>query len=99
MPLSGLEIVAHGEVIGTATAGESGQSSVQLEGELVPAVRSRWIAARTDAGPGQAAHTTPVYVSVDGTGFHNPETALEYLELNERHLDELEATISAPNQT
>jgi len=36
------------------------------------------------------AHTTPVYVSVDGGGFHNPKTAGHYLDLNERYLVELE---------
>lgn len=100
VPLSTLEIVAHGEVIGTATAGAPDQSSEQLAVELeIPAARSMWIAARANAGPSQAAHTTPVYVSVDGAGFYNPETALEYLELNERYIEELEATISEPNQT
>lgn len=100
VPLTRLEVVAHGEVIATATAGEPGQSSERLAIELeLPAERGLWMAARTEAGPAQAAHTTPVYVSVDGSGFHNPETALAYLDLNERYLDELEARISRPNQT
>jgi hypothetical protein len=100
VPLAKLEVVAHGEVIGTATAGEPGQSARQLEVEVeLPAERGLWIAARTENGPTQAAHTTPVYVSVDGSGFHNPETAPAYLDLNERYLDELEAEISQPNET
>jgi hypothetical protein len=57
-----------------------------------------WIAARAWAGEQQAAHTTPVYVTVGGSGFHNPETALEYLALNERYLAQLEEEIAAPNQ-
>ena len=100
VPLAKLEIVAHGEVIATATAGESGQSTEQLKVDLqLPAERGLWIAARAEAGPTQAAHTTPVYVSVDASGFHNPETALAYLDLNERYLDELESEISRPNET
>ncbi len=45
------------------------------------------------------AHTTPVYVTVDGSGFHNPETALRYLDLSEQYLEELELLIAQPNQT
>lgn len=39
-----------------------------------------------------------MYVSVDGSGFHNRRSALERLELNERYLDELEREISQPNE-
>ncbi len=42
------------------------------------------------------AHTTPVYVTTDGSSFHNPDTALDYLTLSDRYLDELEAVIAAP---
>jgi hypothetical protein len=100
VPLSRLEIVAHGQVIATAKpddpAGSAGRLDIDLEW---PAERGMWIAARAHAGPGQAAHTTPVYVSVDGSGFYNPETALGLLDLNEQYLDELEAEIAQPNQT
>jgi hypothetical protein len=102
VPLSKLEVVAHGEVIAMATPAEVNQSDARLEIELeieVATDRGMWIAAHAEAGPTQAAHTTPVYVSVDGSGFHNPETALGYLDLNERYLDELEAEISQPNET
>ena len=45
------------------------------------------------------AHTTPVYVTTDGSGFHNPDTALDYLALSDRYLDELAAVIVQPNET
>jgi hypothetical protein len=100
VPLSRLEIVAHGQVIATATpddpTGSAGRLDIDLE---LPAERGIWITARAHAGPGQAAHTTPVYVSVDGSGFHNPDTALELLDLNAQYLDEVEAEIAQPNQT
>jgi len=100
IPLTRLEIVAHGQVIATATpddpVGSTGQLGIDLE---LPAEKGVWIAARTQAGPGQAAHTTPVYVSVDGSGFHNSATALGLLDLNAQYLDELEAEIAQPNQT
>lgn len=55
--LDRLEIVANGEVIRSA---ESNGAAASLDFEL-PAHRSMWVAARV-AG----AHTTPVYVTVDG---------------------------------
>jgi hypothetical protein len=59
--------------------------------------RGIWIAARAWAGPQQAAHTTPVYVTVGGSGFHNPETGLRYLALSERYLADLEQDMARPH--
>jgi hypothetical protein len=56
-----------------------------------------WVAARAYAGPGQAAHTTPVYISVDNGGFYNPETKLHYLKLAEQYLKELEDELQKKN--
>ena len=91
VPLDTLEIVAHGEVLARATAGEGDQTSEKLALDVeVPARRGLWIAARADAKRLQVAHTTPVYVTVDGGGFHNPATAAHYLDLSEQYLEELE---------
>ena len=99
VPLSRLEIIAHGKVIGSATPGDAGQSadhlSIQIE---LPVDRGIWIAARCYAGPNQAAHTTPIYVTINGNGFLNPETCDNYLELNEKYLDELEAELDTPHE-
>jgi len=99
VPLSRLEIIAHGEVIASATPGNAGQSadllSIQIE---LPVDKGLWIAARCYAGLNQAAHTTPVYVTIDGNGFLNPETRDSYLELNEQYLDELEAELETPDE-
>lgn len=99
VPLDTLELVSHGQVIGRVTAKEPGQSADHLSINFtLPAVeRGQWIAARCTAGPGQAAHTTPVYVTIDGGGFHNPETAARYLNLSEQYLREIEQEISKPN--
>ncbi len=88
-PLSELEIVAHGEVI-RRTAGSRRRLSVEME---LPVEHGVWIAARCKAAPTQLAHTTPVYVTVDGGGFHNPKTAPRYLEAGEQYLQELEAVL------
>ncbi len=53
-----------------------------------------WIAARCYGGASQAAHTTPVYVTIEGGGFHNPETAGNYLTQCETYLQELEQELN-----
>jgi hypothetical protein len=95
VPLSRLELVSHGRVIATATPGRKGQTTAHLSLALkVPAGRGGWIAARSYGAAGQAAHTTPVYVSVEGGGFHNPSTVPNYLGLSEMYLRELEHELS-----
>lgn len=95
VPLQNLEVVAHGRVIGRVIATEPGQSSAQLRLELDLTVEhGLWIAARCTAGATQVAHTTPVYVTTGGGGFHNPETAPRYLELSEQYLQELEQELA-----
>lgn len=99
VPLQQLEIVGHGEVVREVTVGEAGQSPEHLVLDLeMPAEKGVWLAARTRAGPTQIAHTTPVYVRVDGQGFHNPETVTHYLDLSEQYLQELEAVLAEPSR-
>ena len=100
VPLSALEIVVHGEVIASASPDRPGQSTETLTVEFDLALdHGVWVAARARGGKGQVAHTTPVYVTTDGSSFHNPDTALDYLALNDRYLDELAAEIAQPNET
>ncbi|AUD01827.1 CehA/McbA family metallohydrolase [Spirosoma pollinicola] len=91
-PLETLELVAHGKVIGRVTKNDPGQSSGRLTItlELPSVTKGLWVAARCYGSGKQAAHTTPVYVSVDGGGFHNPETVGSYLTQSEKYLLELE---------
>jgi hypothetical protein len=71
----------------------------RLTAELeIMAERGMWIAARAEAGTAQVAHTTPVYVTVDGGGFHNPDTLSTRIETVERYLRELEGDITAQGQ-
>lgn len=94
VPLKSLEIIAHGKVIRRLSSEEINQSQGRISIKLtLPAEKGMWIAARCYAKQGQAAHTTPVYVTVDGGGFHNPETAPHYLNLSEKYLQELEKEI------
>jgi hypothetical protein len=95
VPLQVLEVVAHGEVIGRRIASEQGQSTERMNIEIeLPVKKGQWIAGRCMAGDLQIAHTTPVYVSIDGGGFVNTETAPRYLDLSEKYLRELETEIS-----
>jgi hypothetical protein len=97
--LSLLELVVHGEVVASMTATEDshrGEMNVKLE---LPLNHGVWVAARCQAGPGQIAHTTPVYVQLDGGSFHNPETALERLALSESYLKEIERELENPGNS
>ena len=91
--LTDLEIVGHGEVLKRVSG--QGEKQLSLEFEL-EVERGIWIAARVSAGPGYLAHTTPVYVTVEGGSFHNPETLEANLERCERDLGELEQEILEP---
>jgi hypothetical protein len=92
VPLSGLEVVVHGEVV-RQSGGSRRQLAIDME---MPVERGLWVAARCTAGPSQQAHTTPVYVRVNGGGFHNPKTAARYLEASEKYLQELETVLRQP---
>ena len=92
VPLSKLEIVGHGKILGHVSVDDPNQSSSQLSIELeIPAEQGIWIAARTYGGKTKhVAHTTPIYITIENGSFHNPLTALKYLALSEQYLEELE---------
>lgn len=91
-PLKSLEIVAHGKVLGQSS-GNSGRMTVEVD---VPIEHGMWIAARTTAGKGQMAHTTPVYVTVGGGGFQNPATLSQNVSIAEGYLKEVEQELANP---
>jgi len=92
MPLEAIELVAHGRVLGRVTQHEPGQSPdhLSIKLDLKGLEKGMWIAARCYGNATQAAHTTPVYVTLDGSDFHNPETVGAYLTQSEAYLQELE---------
>lgn len=94
-PLSSLEIVAHGKVLRQASGQKADKLSVEFE---LPAERGIWIAARCKGGTGQVAHTTPVYVTVDGGGFYNPDTAAQNIAASQQYLDDLEKELANPGR-
>jgi hypothetical protein len=83
--LGRLEIVANGEVLRSAdAAGTSAELSFEL-----PADRSMWIAARA-----ADAHTTPVYITVDGKRHWKPSEVPALLDKRLATLDELDQLIA-----
>jgi hypothetical protein len=97
IPLSELEIVAHGKVLKRLTASEAGQSRDEMTLEMsLPVSHGIWIAARAAAGPTQMAHSTPVYVTMDGAGFHDSKSARSNLARCEADLKEIEEELDHP---
>lgn len=99
VPLSKLEIIAHGEVLRQIVPDGQKQTVENLELNFDFKVdKGIWIAARCYAGPNQVAHTTPIYLTIDNSGFHNPESFHKYLSLNEKYLEELKKELEHPNE-
>lgn len=95
VPLQRLQIVGHGKVLREVGAKLAGQSAdeLALELDLAPP-HGLWIAARVDAGPFQIAHTTPVYVTVNGDGFHTRDNLDAQIDLTKKHLEEIRLLLS-----
>jgi len=97
IPLQRLQIIGHGRVLAEVAPGGPGQTSAELAAELeINADHGIWLAARTDAGPSQMAHTTPVYVTVNGDGFHNRANLAAQIDVSKRYLQELRDWLQSP---
>jgi hypothetical protein len=92
VPLRQLEIVGHGQVVARASGGTPDHMTVSLD---LPVERGIWLAARAQAGSTQVAHTTPVYVIVNGT-FADTARLRENVATVEGYLREVEQTAAAP---
>jgi len=90
IPLRDLEIVVHGETAEKKSAPDAKELEIDFE---LPVEHGVWIAARASGGKAVAAHTTPVYVSVDGGGWSNPKTLARRQEECEAALAELEKAL------
>jgi hypothetical protein len=87
VPLGRLQVIAHGQVLAEARTGQPGQTSAELAVNLdYQPAHGIWIAARVDAGPTQMAHTTPVYVTIGGDGFHTRTKLEAHIELTKAQL-------------
>jgi hypothetical protein len=97
IPLQNLEIIGHGETLRSVSLENPGQSPEHLLLKMNLKVDTGiWIAAKCTAGPVQVAHTTPIYISIDPTGFYNPKTAQQHLNTCEKYLKEVEQAMDNP---
>jgi hypothetical protein len=92
-PLTSLEIVGHGRVLARAEGRNAARLTTHID---LPVTHGIWIAAKASAGTAQLAHTTPVYVTVNGQGFQNPDTMSARLATAEQYLRELETALAEP---
>jgi hypothetical protein len=99
VPLKRLQLIVHGRVVAEVRPDESGQSSAELTlARELPVEHGLWLAVRADARSSQVAHTTPVYVTVNGDGFHNRGGQLDaQIEIARRHLQEIRELLVAAN--
>ncbi|MCX6629740.1 MAG: CehA/McbA family metallohydrolase [Candidatus Solibacter sp.] len=93
VPLRSVEIVGHGKVLARSEGKDAAHLALDLE---LPVDRGIWIAAKCDAGQGQVAHTTPVYVTVNGGGFQNVAAMRRNLDVAEGYLKEVEQDLANP---
>lgn len=97
VPLQRLQIIGHGKVLAEVRAGEPGQNATGLSLELeLPVEHGIWVAARTDAEVSQHAHTTPVYITVNGDGFHNRASLAAQIDRAESYLQEVRELLTLP---
>ncbi len=93
IPLSKIELIKFGQVIASKNIESIAErDSVSLSVD-VTATEGCWLAARCYAGAGQMAHTTPVYISVDGSGFADEVSLQNDIKKAEGYLKELEDEI------
>lgn len=100
VPLESLQLIGHGKEIGRINSSHPSYSREKLSLEkTMVAEKGIWIAAKVKAGPLQYAHTTPVYIRVDGKDFRYDEKLGENLDKAESYLDELEAVLDNQDKT
>jgi hypothetical protein len=100
-----LEIISQGTVIRAATSSNPNDDELRLDFEL-PARDSQWIAARVATDNGGLAHTSPVYVLVNGQKFWDRprlpalvKKRLEILDFGQERLKDVKYTAAfAPGE-
>ena len=90
-----LEVVSHGRVIRSAGSRGPSQEKLTVDFDL-QAGESQWLAARTTSFNGALAHTSPIYVIVDGASFLDRKTLPELVAKRLKALEFIEKTIQNP---
>jgi hypothetical protein len=81
-----LEVVVHGQVVRSVESNDPSKPELQLDFP-VQAGQSLWTAARATSHNGAFAHTSPVYVMVDGGNFRNQKEVPQLVEKRLKVLD------------
>jgi hypothetical protein len=90
-----LEILSQGRVIHTAQSSDPKQTTLTAEFTL-PVAESQWIAARTTSFNAAIAHTSPVYLVVDGMSFADKVQLPQLVQKRLRSLDFIEKRLRDP---
>lgn len=102
VPLESLQLIVHGKVMDSINSSQSSGSGAEEKLTLqktMTAEEGLWIAAKVKAGPLQYAHTTPVYIRVNGEGFYYGEDLQKNLDKAESYLDELASLLDTQDKT
>ncbi len=87
-----LELIKFGQTIHEMIPESDDQTELTFEKE-VPSGDGCWIALRAEGEDGSLAHTTPVYISVDGSRSWNRERVEELIQDRRETVDEIEAIL------
>lgn len=100
VPLESLQLIGHGEVLDRRSwqASSGSREEITLE-KTMKVEEGIWIAAKVKAGPLQYAHTTPIYIRVDGQGFYDRDDLQAHLDKAESYLEELEDVLENQDKT
>lgn len=93
-----LEIIAHGQVIHSTESNNPDKQELTIEISL-NAEAGQWIAARVTSHNGAFAHTSPVYVWVDGEIFRNKKELPRLVDKRLRVLDFNASRLNDPKYT
>jgi hypothetical protein len=93
-----LEIISHGAVIHSAASPDPSRHELHADLNL-PADQSRWIAARVTTHNNGLAHTSPVYVLVNGETFWNRDELAALVSKRLAILDYGESRLKEPKYT
>ncbi|MGA2986641.1 MAG: CehA/McbA family metallohydrolase [Terriglobia bacterium] len=93
-----LEIIAHGQVIHSTESNNPDKQELTIEISL-NAEAGQWIAARVTSHNGAFAHTSPVYVWVDGEIFRNKKELPRLVDKRLKVLDFNASRLNDPKYT
>lgn len=100
VPLELLQLIGHSNILDSISSGKSSGDKEELTlQKTINVQKGIWIAARVKAGPLQYAHTTPIYIRVNGGGFHDEERLQENLDKAESYLDKLSEVLNDQDKT